>query len=64
MKYGDKVTLKDGARWTNSVNGEVITKTLPAGTTVMLESWRPEGWIVLCEDGSRFFLFERYLTAK
>jgi len=54
---GDRVVLPQDAQWTNF---KCPTVTLPAGTVLIIESWRPEGWMCRTETGEFFFLFHRY----
>ena len=56
---GQTVKLGGEASWTNYGTPR---KTLPAGTILKLESWRPEGFTARKENGDSFFVFEKYLV--
>jgi hypothetical protein len=63
MNPGIEKLLVNGARWTNNICGECITKTLPVGTMVILNSSRPEGWMcTVKETGESFFVFNRFFN--
>ena len=58
-KTGTLARTTEDAKWTNY---NTPTATLPAGTVVFIESWRPEGFNVRVA-GTReyFFLFKQYV---
>ena len=65
-KTGTLARLTQDAKWTNY---NQPTATLPAGSIVRIESWRPEGFNVVVEksnsdrieNGSYFFIFKEYV---
>lgn len=58
---GDQITLKTAARWTNSTGNGRQEHHLPPGTTLTLQTRKPEGWECKTPDGEFFFLFNSYL---
>lgn len=58
---GTLVMITEEAGWVNF--GEV-RESLPAGTVLRLESWRPEGYnAIIPETGEHFFLFKKYIES-
>lgn len=58
-KTGTLARITEDAKWTNY---NTPTATLPAGTLVFIESWRPEGFNVkVAGTGEYFFLFKEYV---
>lgn len=58
---GTLVMITEEARW---VNFGVVGESLPAGTVLRLESWRPEGYnATIAETGEHFFLFKKYIES-
>ena len=63
---GKLARITENARWTNYNTEE---QTLPAGSIVRIESWRPEGFNVIVEEsksdrianGEYFFIFKEYV---
>ncbi|MDD6338336.1 MAG: hypothetical protein PUC15_08160 [Lentisphaeria bacterium] len=56
---GKIARITEPARWTNYGTPE---ETLPAGTVVFIESWRPEGFNVrVARTNKYFFLFKEYV---
>lgn len=56
---GKIARITEPARWTNYGTPE---ETLPAGTVVFIESWRPEGFNVkVAGTNNYFFLFKEYV---
>ena len=56
---GKIVRLTETAVWRNY--GDAEARTVPQGSDLRLESWRPEGYCAVTEKGEYFFLFARYL---
>ncbi len=55
---GKEIILTGPAKWKNTDSVE----TLPAGTILELNSWRPEGYMAtIKETRESFFLFHKYL---
>lgn len=58
---GTLVMITEEAGWVNF--GE-SRESLPAGTILRLESWRPEGYnATIAETGEHFFLFKKYIES-
>ncbi len=58
-KIGSLARITEPARWKNFGTPE---ETLPAGTVVFIESWRPEGFNVkVAGTGKYFFIFKQYV---
>ena len=58
-KTGKLARTTEDAKWTNY---NTPTATLPAGTVVFIESWRPEGFNVrVAGTNEYFFLFKQYV---
>ena len=63
---GKLARITEDAKWTNY---NTPTATLPAGSIVRIESWRPEGFNVRVEksnsdriaNGEYFFIFKEYV---
>ena len=56
---GKIARITEPARWRNYGTPE---ETLPAGTVVFIESWRPEGFNVkVAGTGKYFFIFKQYV---
>lgn len=58
---GTLVMITEEAGWVNF--GE-DRESLPPGTVLRLESWRPEGYnATIAETGEHFFLFKKYIES-
>ena len=58
---GTLVMITEEAGWVNF--GE-DRESLPSGTVLRLESWRPEGYnATISETGEHFFLFKKYIES-
>ena len=54
-----KLLVTQEIRWTNSIAGELITKTKSPGTLMTVESEKPEVLCCRTEDGDNMIVFRK-----